>query len=322
MKITPAFIYAIAPAAKPEYVDDIVRYQDMLTRYGITAVADVCHFLAQCAAETQGFNKLEESLYYTSTARLRAVWPSRFKSDAAAAPYVRQPEKLANFTYGGRLGNKLPGDGWNFRGSGCPHLTGRANYQGMQDRTGVKCVTVPDLIRAFPAALEAACDFWRANGLSRFVGDVTALTKRWQGGGNGALADRKTYTARALAAAGRIAMSPVSVPPALPKPIPASKLMRKGNPGNDLAQVKTLQTRLTQLGYDVGRIDGIFGDSTERGVSDFQRDNRLVADGVVGPATVKALNNAKGRAKVPPSAEPPSGLNQFLAWIISLFTRA
>lgn len=320
MKITREFIFAIAPAARPEYVDAIVQHQDLLIRYGITSVADVCHFLPQCAAETSGFNKLEESLYYTSIARLRAVWPSRFKSDLQAQPYVRQPEKLANFTYGGRLGNVRPDDGWHFRGSGCPHLTGRANYQGMQDRTGVQAVTVPDLIRSFPAALEAACDFWKANGLSRFTGNVTALTKRWQGG-SGALADRKTYTARALKAATALNPATSAASPAPAKPIPASKLMRKGNPGNNKSQVIALQARLTQSGYDVGRIDGVFGDSTERGVTDFQRDNRLVADGVVGPATVKALNGATGRAKVPPSAEP-SGMDGFINWLISLFTRA
>lgn len=318
MKITRDFLSAITPTARPEYLDAIVQHQTMLTSYGITAVADVCHFLAQCAAETQGFTRLEESLFYTTTKRLRAVWPSRFKTDAAAAIYVRNPQLLANFVYGGRLGNTEPNDGWNFRGSGCPHLTGRANFTGLAKRSGIPCVDKPDLIRAFPAALEAACDFWRANNLARFIGNVTGLTKAWQGG-DGALADRKTYTARALKAATVTTPNDAAY---LPAAIPASKLIFKGNPGNVASQVKTIQTMLTNRGYDVGQIDGDYGDSTERGVKDFQRDNGLVSDGVVGPATVKALNANAGRAKVPPSAEGPTGLNKFLAWIISLFTRA
>src|ERR1041385_2968197 len=105
MKITREFIFAIAPAARPEYGDAIVEHQGLLAKYGISSIPDVCHFLAQCAAETQGFNKLEESLFYTSTKRLRQVWPSRFKSDDAAAPYVRAPEKLANLVYCGALRN-------------------------------------------------------------------------------------------------------------------------------------------------------------------------------------------------------------------------
>jgi len=313
MKITREFIFAIAPTAKPEYVDALVAHQSLLSEYGISSIPDVCHFLAQCAAETQSFNKLVESLYYTTTKRLRAVWPSRFKSDTAALPFVRNEQKLANLVYGGRLGNIMPNDGWLYRGSGCPHLTGKANYKGMQDRTGVPCVGAPDLVRAFPAALEAACDFWQANRLNRYTGDVTALTKAWQGG-TGALADRKAYTARALKAAS--ALNPATVPA---QAIPASDLLRHGDKGE---AVRSLQAKLTNRGYDVGRNDGDFGDSTERGVRDFQRDNGLIADGVAGPATMRALNGSAAQAKVPPSAEQPSGLNKFLAWLFSLITRA
>lgn len=315
MKITREFLFAIAPAARPEYVDDMVANQKMLIEYGITSVADICHFFGQCAAETSGFTKLEESLYYTTVKRIRQVWPSRFKSDAAAAGFVRQPQKLANFTYGGRLGNTAPNDGWLFRGSGMPHLTGRANYQGMHDRTGVECVKQPDLIRSMPAALEAACDFWRANRLARFVGDVVKLTKAWQGG-DGGLVDRKTYTARALKAAKTMT---IDVKPSLPPAIPAVKLIGVGR-ANDANDVRWIQTRLKALGYDdVGRIDGAFGDATERAVKDFQHDNGLVSDGIVGPSTLDRLNTATGRAKVPPAAEGPSGLDRFITWLISLF---
>jgi len=318
MKITREFIFAIAPTAKPEYVTAIVSHQSLLSEYGISSVPDVCHFLAQCAAETQSFNKLVESLYYTTTSRLRAVWPSRFKSDAAASPFVRNEQKLANLVYGGRLGNTLPNDGWLYRGSGCPHLTGKSNYQGMQERTGVPCVGAPDLVRAFPAALEAACDFWQANRLHRYTGDVTALTKAWQGG-NGALADRKAYTARALKAASALNPTTAPISPAPAQPIPAAQLLRHGSKGE---AVRSLQAKLTSRGYDVGRNDGDFGDSTERGVRDFQRDHGLISDGVAGPATMRALNSSTAQAKVPPSAEQPSGLNKFLAWLFSLITRA
>ena len=70
-----------------------------------------------------------ESLTYTTAARIRAVWPSRFPTVASAQPFVRSARKLANHVYNGRMGNRTGSDdGWNFRGRGLDHLTGRDNY--------------------------------------------------------------------------------------------------------------------------------------------------------------------------------------------------
>lgn len=57
--------------------------------------------------------------------------------------------------------------------------------------------------------------------------------------------------------------------------------------GND---VKALQKRLLDLGYDVvGTADGIFGPKTDKGVREFQSDEGLTVDGIVGQKTWKAL---------------------------------
>ncbi|NIH77670.1 N-acetylmuramoyl-L-alanine amidase [Amycolatopsis viridis] len=61
--------------------------------------------------------------------------------------------------------------------------------------------------------------------------------------------------------------------------------------------VFTLQDRLTELGYDAGRPDGVFGPKTEQALRSFQRDYGLVIDGICGPATVRALRQLSPRAR-------------------------
>lgn len=53
--------------------------------------------------------------------------------------------------------------------------------------------------------------------------------------------------------------------------------------------VRDVQTRLHQLGYDPGPIDGIRGRRTYNAVKQFQRDRGLEIDGLVGPITEAAL---------------------------------
>ncbi|MBS4538765.1 peptidoglycan-binding protein [Clostridium sp. D2Q-11] len=62
--------------------------------------------------------------------------------------------------------------------------------------------------------------------------------------------------------------------------------LRLGSTGND---VKLLQSVLSKVGYDPGPIDGVFGDATRQAVIEFQRDNGLTVDGIVGPNTWNLL---------------------------------
>jgi g-D-glutamyl-meso-diaminopimelate peptidase len=60
------------------------------------------------------------------------------------------------------------------------------------------------------------------------------------------------------------------------------EVLRLGSRG---ANVKLVQSLLAKIGYNPGAIDGVFGLQTRQAVIEFQRDNGLVPDGVVGPAT-------------------------------------
>lgn len=57
--------------------------------------------------------------------------------------------------------------------------------------------------------------------------------------------------------------------------------------GDDVA---LLQQRLLDMGFDAGRCDGIFGRQTDAAVREFQRNVGLLADGTVGPKTLRALD--------------------------------
>ena len=56
--------------------------------------------------------------------------------------------------------------------------------------------------------------------------------------------------------------------------------------GDDVA---ALQTRLTEMGFDCGRVDGIYGPRTELAVKEFQKSVGATVDGKCGPATMIAL---------------------------------
>ena len=62
---------------------------------------------------------------------------------------------------------------------------------------------------------------------------------------------------------------------------------RKGSKA--AARVRQIQSRLAELKFPVGPIDGRFGPMTENAVIQFQKARKLKVDGLVGPATWGAL---------------------------------
>ena len=72
-----------------------------------------------------------------------------------------------------------------------------------------------------------------------------------------------------------------------------ARTLYNGMTGSDVLFV---QTRLAEMGYPVGDLDGIFGGMTEAAVMQYQQDHGLYVDGVVGPQTMGALGPASGPA--------------------------
>lgn len=68
--------------------------------------------------------------------------------------------------------------------------------------------------------------------------------------------------------------------------VSASALSKMGSVGTQVTQIQSV---LKEKGYYNGNVDGIFGINTKNAVTNFQRDNGLKADGIVGDKTLAAL---------------------------------
>jgi uncharacterized protein (TIGR02594 family) len=85
--------------------------------------------------------------------------------------------------------------------------------------------------------------------------------------------------------------------------LPADAALRQGASGQ---HVRTVQLALARLGYRLTGT-GYFGPATDTAVEDFQRGNGLPVDGVVGAATMLAIEAALRGAAAPAArrSEPP-----------------
>ena len=75
-------------------------------------------------------------------------------------------------------------------------------------------------------------------------------------------------------------------------PAPATTL----KPGDKGTQVAVLQRALARLGFSSGKADRVYGPATTSAVKRFQQSVGLTADGILGPATLRALGTALNNA--------------------------
>jgi len=71
--------------------------------------------------------------------------------------------------------------------------------------------------------------------------------------------------------------------------------LKRDSSGADVVQ---LQEKLKSLGFNPGKIDGDFGPGTEAAVIAFQRSEGILADGVAGVKTLKALGIEPAQAAI------------------------
>jgi putative chitinase len=157
--------------------------QETFEKYQINTPKRQACFIGQCMHESGGFKFLKENLNYSAKA-LMNTWPSRFPDADTAEKFERQPEKIANKVYSGRMGNTEDGDGAKYIGRGLIQLTGKDNYKAFGDAIGEDLVANPQLVEEPRYAALSAGWFFNKRNLNALadVMDITTMTIRINGG--------------------------------------------------------------------------------------------------------------------------------------------
>lgn len=161
--ITPEQLNTITDTLTPDRCKVMAGLlNELCPKYGITDKGVFEMFLANVLQESNEMTHLSEDMYYSTGKRIKAVWPSRFVSIEQAEQFARNPEKLANKVYNGRMGNTEPGDGWLYRGGGFIGITGKSVYDQYAASKGMaKPFAISTLVHTDDRyALDSACWFF------------------------------------------------------------------------------------------------------------------------------------------------------------------
>jgi len=166
-------------------VDWVEPLEEVFHRYEINTPERQAAFIGQCAHESMNFTKLEENMNYSAEGLMK-TWPGRFPTLESAKPYHRNPEKIANKVYAGRMGNgpEETGEGWLYHGRGLIQLTGKDNYTLAGDALNMDFIHSPDYVLVPKYAALTAGWFWNKRQLNKEADakDFTGMTKKINGG--------------------------------------------------------------------------------------------------------------------------------------------
>lgn len=180
--------------------DSVIQYVEHFNYhrldFEINTALRAAAFIAQTFAESNYGRQLEENLNY-SAERLMQVWPKRFPDMYVAKAFAHKPMLIADKVYGGRMGNREPGDGWRYRGRGYMMLTGRGNYEKFFSFAieNYACHPIPDDLLQPSWAMLSAMWYWKDRELNRFadVGDIDEITRLITGCKNDAPSRKRLY---------------------------------------------------------------------------------------------------------------------------------
>jgi predicted chitinase len=165
----------IVPTLSPARADELaIAVSGAMDQAGIKTTRERAAFIAQCAAETGGFQWMHE---------------------------LGPPSYFNKYDNRGDLGNRGHPDGMNFKGRGALQLTGRSNYTQFSNWMfhDNRLVQHPERVEQPDLAFASAAWYWMSRGLNRpaDANDFKAVTIRINGGTNG-WDTRVKYYAKAL----------------------------------------------------------------------------------------------------------------------------
>jgi putative chitinase len=171
-----------SPKARPDYIKAFLSGEQFLREAGVLdSDLDLCHFLGQTGAETNGWTIVRENMNFTSVASIRRTWPARARKHTSSwinMNLVRKPIPLSDWAYGGRMGNKKgTSDGYNFRGGGFLQTTGRYHAEFYAKKLGLPLNDL--MLDDAPTTLRFACFEWKNSNCGYYAkkNDLLAVSK-------------------------------------------------------------------------------------------------------------------------------------------------
>lgn len=200
MRIEADTLRQLWPRAPQTKIDTIARISAReFAKHGIVDWNDVVQLMANISTETGGGCIVRESGNYRaerivevfgaprSSAKVTPQEATRLAGNAKALfeRVYNDPQRSPKLTK--ELGNKMPGDGYKFRGGGDLQLTGRYNYERIGRMTGhPEIIENPDLLKDPEVSFQVAVAEFAALGcIGLHKKGTTAVRRKINGGTNG-----------------------------------------------------------------------------------------------------------------------------------------
>lgn len=129
--------------------------KDALISKGITNPLLIDSILAVIGKES-GYKTIEENMYYTAP-RITQVWKNI--TPGQAQQLEKNPEKLANFVYGGKYGNAA-NEGYKYRGRSFNQITFKNTYKLIGGQIGRDLVKSPQLLNTPEIGAQATAQYF------------------------------------------------------------------------------------------------------------------------------------------------------------------